>query len=61
MGRNNGGDALNAIIGEYKEVTVMMSTQDNSFQEVPADICATTDVVGMQIKSKCPEKIIKTN
>ncbi len=33
---NNGGDALNAIRGEYREVTVMMSTQENSFQEIPA-------------------------
>ncbi len=61
MDTNNGGDALNAIGGENREVTVMMSTQENSFQDVPEEICATTDVVGVQMKSKSTEKLIKTN
>ncbi len=56
-GRSNGGNFKNAIRGEYGEVTVMMSTQENSLQEVPAEICATTDIVGVQMKTKGPEEI----
>ncbi len=35
----------------------MMSTQENSSQEVPSEICATTDVVRVQMKTKGPEEI----
>ncbi len=58
MGRNNGGNALNAIRDESREVMVMMSAQENSFAEVIAEKCATIDVVGVQMKNKCPEKLI---
>ncbi len=47
MGTKNGGDALNAKGDESGEVTIMMSAQENRFGEVPAEICATIDVVGM--------------
>ncbi len=58
-GKKSGGDALNSIRGEYRVVTILMSTQENSFQEVAAEVCATTDVVGVQMKSKSPGKINK--
>ncbi len=47
------------IRDESREVTVMMSTQENIFGEVPAELCATIDVVGVQMENKGPEKMNK--
>ncbi len=44
MARNNSGGALNAVRDESGKVTVIMSTQEKSFGEVPEEICAKIDV-----------------